>query len=251
MTIKGKGEHLPLEIAGDALLDPHLQVARPLKELLPDELVHFNRIRTLTEVPLPDLTSGLPFKASIDRLTETLVVGLQKEFPATVGAVAKTAGKVTTTTTIGRIGPFTKKENPRPEEGWKEGVICAVCQGDVGEGDYMWRRERTVESLKEIGQIKAYVEQEQAGQKSTFTDPPFNSDTDDICVHLCYGCQNIARDLASSSSSGVKWAGSLSSELELLKRWPMPGYSLEAIARNREKMREEIKGFLLGEEGDD
>jgi cytoplasmic tRNA 2-thiolation protein 2 len=235
LTIKGRGEQLPIDVASEARVAPGISFVRPLKEIFPDEMAHFNRSLGLESALLPSVTSGLPFKASIERLTENLIVGLQNDFPATAGAVSKTAEKVTTRTTEGLIGPF-------PSDGFEPArgdfPKCSICLANIHPDDFMWRRLQTVETLEEIGNRESGPGKE-AGVGRAIQDGPSSTDA---FLHLCYSCQNIARDLAASTVPSRKADVS-----PPILPWDLPPHSGEAVAANRARMKLQIDEHLLEE----
>ncbi|KAI9006882.1 hypothetical protein DFJ74DRAFT_689687 [Hyaloraphidium curvatum] len=248
LTIKGRGERMPLDVAAESRPFPGLTFLRPLRDVLPDEIAAFNRFRRLEPVAVPGVASAMPFKASIDRLTEHLVVGLQAEFPATTGAVYKTAYKVDTLTTRGKLvryGP-SGREQAVPVAG--SFPACALCLGDVHPGDYGWRRDRTVESLDQIGTGPAADGEahegngHQAGARGEPAHAP--DDPGDLFRDLCYACQNIARDLAASAVPGRRDLRH-SESAAAVAAMDLPPHSAAAIAANRAKMRAAVAEFLL------
>lgn len=224
---------MPLEIAGEAHIAPGLTFIRPLREVLPDEIAMYNRVKELRVLQVPSIVSAEQPNASIDRLTENLLVGLQRSFPATMGAVSKTAYKVQTRTTDGLVGPFQNQPEPTEELAFFK---CAICYSYIHPDDADWRRRRTVESLDDLNRdVDPHKEDKLlAGIE----------ETGELFRHLCYGCQNVARDL-------VDRKGPLPAEGADNGRLDFPPYGVKAIASNREKMKVMIGEFLIEDDEED
>ncbi|CAG8624724.1 956_t:CDS:2, partial [Paraglomus occultum] len=94
LTSKGRGFSLPLEIAGEVQWFGDIKVMRPMKDMLSKEIGLYNQFLDLDSVFIPSLTTMLPPKASIERLTEDFIVGLERDYPSTVSTVARTAAKL-------------------------------------------------------------------------------------------------------------------------------------------------------------
>ncbi|KAI8806317.1 hypothetical protein BJ742DRAFT_774318 [Cladochytrium replicatum] len=61
-----------------------------------EEVAYFNHYEWIDFIARPKLTTGMPAKQSIDRLTEDFIVGLMNDYPATVNTVYRTASKLST-----------------------------------------------------------------------------------------------------------------------------------------------------------
>ncbi|KAJ3171340.1 Cytoplasmic tRNA 2-thiolation protein 2 [Geranomyces variabilis] len=154
-TSKGLGFAMPTEMAERPTWPADIEVVRPLRDLSAKQIAIFNRTAKVETFVTPGVTTGMPAKASIDRLTEAFVVGLVKDFPMTVNTVLRTAMKV-------RTG-CEEKETPR----------CTFCDGPMQEDSQDWRTKHTVTQLQPTSEQDA--------------NPPAAS-------VLCYGCQNLCRD---------------------------------------------------------
>ena len=79
-----------------------------MRELTSKEVVYWNRLRNLSFVEVEQLDTKKPNKASLSKMTEAFINGLQRDFPAT-------------TYTIGKIGyKLQSEKNPNNK--------CAFCQ---------------------------------------------------------------------------------------------------------------------------
>ncbi|KAF0460340.1 cytoplasmic tRNA 2-thiolation protein 2 [Gigaspora margarita] len=94
-TSKGRGFSLPLDISG---LNPwfgDVTILRPMKDTLSKEIGIYNKFQGFETTIIKSLTTMMPPKASIDRLTEEFVVKLERDFPSTVSTISRTAAKLT------------------------------------------------------------------------------------------------------------------------------------------------------------
>ncbi|CAG8644177.1 19498_t:CDS:10, partial [Dentiscutata erythropus] len=91
-TSKGRGFSLPLDISG---LNSYVTIVRPMKDMLSKEIGIYNKFQGFETTITNSLTSMMPQKASIDRLTEEFVVKLERDFPSTVSTISRTAAKLT------------------------------------------------------------------------------------------------------------------------------------------------------------
>lgn len=89
-TVKGRGAGIPGLVApgkGDRIY--------PLREILDDELQKYAQLRNLSKYVRPEAPVPMVTKLqSIDELVHRYFVDVQKEFPAVVSTVAKTASKL-------------------------------------------------------------------------------------------------------------------------------------------------------------
>jgi len=91
---QGRGAHIAHEMAfGDARL-PDVMVLRPLRDFLAKEIVLYNSLQNIEPTILPNMSTMESSTASLDRLTEGFLNGLQAEFPATVSTVFRTGTKL-------------------------------------------------------------------------------------------------------------------------------------------------------------
>ncbi|CAJ0636867.1 3401_t:CDS:2, partial [Entrophospora sp. SA101] len=101
-NINGRGFTLPLEIsAQEDSWFKGLVVSRPMKDMLSKEIGIYNHFLELDIIFTPTLTTmKTSSKASIDKLTEDFIVGLEKEYPSTVSTIVRTAAKLNTSNSI-------------------------------------------------------------------------------------------------------------------------------------------------------
>ncbi|KAJ2891662.1 Cytoplasmic tRNA 2-thiolation protein 2, partial [Coemansia aciculifera] len=96
LTSRGRGFSLPLEVGAEApfMGCNDLTVYRPMRDLIMKEVAFFNLWTAQPSVVVPTFTTGAPETASIDRLTEAFVVGLDRDFVSTVPTVCRTMQKL-------------------------------------------------------------------------------------------------------------------------------------------------------------
>ncbi|RKP37480.1 hypothetical protein BJ085DRAFT_29496 [Dimargaris cristalligena] len=140
LTSRGRGYSLPVEL-GDG--------SQWFKEV----------------VTPPSFTTGLPVKASIDRLTEDFIVGLDRDFPSTTSAVTRTAAKLT------------------PRDGLDLRKQCLLCLMPVETDIPQWKSDITVRTNTD-------------SQSTKDAQGPSSPSTLNLTSHLCYACQNTLSELA-------------------------------------------------------
>ncbi|KAI8905671.1 hypothetical protein DFJ77DRAFT_478576 [Powellomyces hirtus] len=279
-TSRGRGFGMPVEMSEHAGWYKGITIVRPLRDILAKEVAVFNRFEQIHAVLTPDFTTGMPAKASIDRLTEAFVVGLQNEFPMTVNTVVRTAAKVVTGYT---------DEDTTP---------CPLCDGPIQKSSSDWRARHTVSNLaavKNPASTTGGVKQKEDGKSSpcsndcacsenvtSVTVPPPSISTSccsstrasakpmDISPHICYACQNLCRDVVDTAAAAAvtrrKTAAPLptsqnsSSATSIAAPPPeqqqpafvLPAYVAEAVVarKGRDWMKKEIGEFLI-EHGED
>ncbi|KAJ1972989.1 Cytoplasmic tRNA 2-thiolation protein 2, partial [Dimargaris xerosporica] len=94
MTSKGRGYSLPFDLGTGAGWFQDVRFVRPFRDCMDREVVLYNRFKGLEAVHTPSVTTGLPIKSSIDRLTEDFIKGLDRDFPSTTSTVTRTAAKL-------------------------------------------------------------------------------------------------------------------------------------------------------------
>ena len=90
---QGRGSQLPYSVAfkdGRSAVP----VLRPMREFTKKEIQFYNCFSNVTSFTIPSFTTKAFGHASIHRLTEALIVGLQASFPSTVNTVLKTGDKI-------------------------------------------------------------------------------------------------------------------------------------------------------------
>ncbi|KAI9001643.1 hypothetical protein BC832DRAFT_562229 [Gaertneriomyces semiglobifer] len=243
LTSKGRGFALPNEVSLDTDWHDGLILLRPIRDILSKEVAAYNRFERLDCVVTRTLTTGLPAKASIDRLTEEFVLGLQKDFPMTVNTVIRTAGKIVTNADAAERR-------------------CPLCDGPVYPGSHEWGVKHTVSKLStnEDGVVEMTRQLsstsikhdccEAADECACNAVPGCSSDPTDagvvnIALNLCYACQNYVRDARDTAAARSRKA-------QLQERDNnAAGLVLPAFVGNearRSWMRAQVQDFLLDDE---
>ncbi|KAI8813537.1 hypothetical protein BJ742DRAFT_788629 [Cladochytrium replicatum] len=218
-TSKGRGFSLPLEIAGDTNFHGDVIVTRPLREILSKEVAFFNHYEGIEFIARPKLTTGMPAKQSIDRLTEDFIVGLMNDYPATVNTVYRTASKVST----GLDRPDVSK--------------CPLCGGPVQAESNQWRRRHTISKLGESSAENGSSDNK-CDDSGCCGSGGCGSNVESVNVQplLCYGCQNLPSDRDPKKPL-------------LLPPYVLDGIkSKEQVGRNRAYMEEVVQEFILSDD---
>ena len=90
---QGRGSQLPYSVSfKDGRSE--VPVLRPMREFTKKEIQFYNCFSQVTSFAIPSFSTKASTHASIHRLTEELIVGLQAGFPSTVNTVLKTGDKI-------------------------------------------------------------------------------------------------------------------------------------------------------------
>ncbi|KAJ3081706.1 Cytoplasmic tRNA 2-thiolation protein 2 [Quaeritorhiza haematococci] len=161
-TSKGRGYSMPLDIGNEAAWFTDVTILRPLKEVLSKEIGIFNHYQSIQIHPAAttSVTTKMPAKASIDRLTEEFIVGLQRDYPSTINTIVRTISKVSTGYHQEEEEPLTgktikdgKKDGSTKVKAGTGGKIpanarrCPLCGGPVRPGADLWRSRHTIKEL--------------------------------------------------------------------------------------------------------
>ncbi|KAL2916057.1 Cytoplasmic tRNA 2-thiolation protein 2 [Polyrhizophydium stewartii] len=195
-----------------------------MRDILAKEIGIYTRLARLDTVVHPTLTTGMPPKSSIDRLTEHFIVGLEEEFPATVSTVVRTAFKIKTA--------------------HKNKDVCPLCEGPVD----------TIDTTALI----VYGPPAEPAAASAERMEPTQQQHDapiDLGPLLCYACRNITHNIkqrmrataatavTAATATGEPWA----------RETILPGYVARhaALRVSRDRMRDQISEFLIDSGGED
>ncbi|KAJ2005898.1 Cytoplasmic tRNA 2-thiolation protein 2 [Coemansia thaxteri] len=168
LTSRGRGFSLPLEIGAESRLAGGVTVYRPMRDYIMKEIAFFNLWTKQRSVVVPTFTTGAPTTASIDRLTEAFVVGLDRDFPSTVSTVCRTVQKL------------------ELREDALDALPCIVCNLPAEPNAQVWRNRLTVSEAPNAqpalsNASAALVTDVKAQHQSPF----------DVTAHLCYSCQSL------------------------------------------------------------
>ncbi|KAJ2460714.1 Cytoplasmic tRNA 2-thiolation protein 2 [Coemansia sp. RSA 2424] len=167
LTSRGRGFSLPLEVGAEApfLGSSDVTAYRPMREYIMKEIAFFNLWTGQRSVVVPTFTTGAPEAASIDRLTEAFVVGLDRDFASTVSTVCRTVQKL----------------ELRPEA--KTAAQCIVCRMPAESNAQEWRNRLTVNVAPDR---QSPLEQQRVSTSSADSQPSL-----DVTSRLCYSCQSL------------------------------------------------------------
>lgn len=130
---KGRGTSIPLMIAYNDDRLKSVSICRPMKEFLLKEIgfyIYFHKLRIIHQ---NEPVTMKPVKTySIDRLVETFIEGLQREFPGTVHTILRTCDKLRVPKSY-----FDNESNPLVEELLsKNYILCPDCFTIVSKYDF-------------------------------------------------------------------------------------------------------------------
>jgi cytoplasmic tRNA 2-thiolation protein 2 len=91
-TAKGRGISLPFDLSLETMRS--CLIVHPMRDILLKEVAIFNQFNDIHQLNHKKLTTGMPLKTSIDRITSEFVLGLDKEYPSTASTIIRTAFKI-------------------------------------------------------------------------------------------------------------------------------------------------------------
>lgn len=195
-----------------------IPILRPMREFLSKEIAMYNHFLNIPFQIKCTLSTKADFKASILRLTENFVVGLQSQFPATVS-------------TIYRIG---NKLCPDSERICEE--KCILCQSYIdttnSEECSALRALKLSEKLcqKLQNQDNCQISNNCCCKKGKDNSDCLSESRIDFIQYLCYSCQITVKEMKNQNL--------LPSSILLDAK--------QKLSRNQ--MKEKIKDFLLNDE---
>ncbi|XP_030831670.1 LOW QUALITY PROTEIN: cytoplasmic tRNA 2-thiolation protein 2 [Strongylocentrotus purpuratus] len=229
---QGRGVTVPLEVGFADNREGDSTFVRPLREFPSREVSLYNHLMGVESVCIPTLTTKASQYASINKLTDDFIHGLQVGFPSTVSTVLRTGEKLCMVSSSGDEGS------------------CIMCKAPLDTNvSACSALESTQHSLAELsdpdrGQQTANGQCSLAVSCETSYDDQSSSECcgqgdgschstkktisfGDVSKGLCYGCRITVRDMKGVNS--------------------LPGYVLEEAGRRqrRSEMKEEIQDFLL------
>uniref|UniRef100_U9SUL9 Cytoplasmic tRNA 2-thiolation protein 2 n=1 Tax=Rhizophagus irregularis (strain DAOM 181602 / DAOM 197198 / MUCL 43194) TaxID=747089 RepID=U9SUL9_RHIID len=225
LTSKGRGFSLPLETSGETNWFEDVIITRPMKDMLSKEIGIYNQFAGLDDVYVQNVTSMMHAKASIERLTEDFIVGLEKEFPSTVSTIARTGAKLTPSDSI-------MKENR-----------CVICLMPYQENNKIWQNRIIVMTIPSSQQSNGCNDIQLNCSKNTTSGGCINGCNDtsndesmvnaEFADSLCYACRVDIRDIKITN-----------------KKIILPPYVAEGVEErkkkiNRKQMRKHIEEYLL------
>ncbi|CAG8603202.1 5242_t:CDS:2 [Cetraspora pellucida] len=191
-TSKGRGFSLPLETSGLNSSFGDVTIVRPMKDMLSKEIGIYNKFQGFEATIISSLTSMMPPKSSIDRLTEEFIVKLERDFPSTVSTISRTAAKLT------------------PPEFIDSDNHCIICLMPYQKDDKIWQSRITVmttPSSSTIVKIQNSISENSVISSSTCPGAATCCSSDcctsedlNICSltdFLCYACRINMRDINS------------------------------------------------------
>ncbi|XP_013408735.1 cytoplasmic tRNA 2-thiolation protein 2-A [Lingula anatina] len=219
---QGRGMHLPFETGFADCRHPEMKIVRPVRDFTAKEVAMYNAFHNLQPLVLPALTTKAASNASIERLTETFVTGLQADFPSTVSTIFRTGEKLSV------------------EDMDSEVDRCQFCQAPLDtnvpassalNATLFSQSLSQKSSTSTIGGASNCDKTDSCcgeGDGSCQTQKDFRLTKEDLADVLCYGCRLVIKDMNSVD--------------DLL---PANVLQSAAAAVRRKKMKDEIQDFLL------
>jgi cytoplasmic tRNA 2-thiolation protein 2 len=167
LTSEGRGFNIPFETCVENSIHEGITILRPLKDVILKEVAFYNHYLNLF---VPPLFQTHATKASILKLTEHFLIGLDRSFPSTVSTVCRTASKL------------------QPNPIYKELNGCEFCGNFIEPGVMEWRKGITVYTNTNSTDNSS-VKEEDATPETEFN------------KNLCYGCQTNFLEIKSNPNN--------------------------------------------------
>jgi len=231
---QGRGSQVALNTTFADARNEDVQFVRPVRDLNVKDLAMYNNLFHVSSVFIPTLTTKGEVGASIERLTETFVTGLQADYQSTVPNIVKTSEKL-------GLPNFSATK-------------CVYCKSplDTSAGSPALGTASALNAVQFSISLSQNQVQQRSGSAKTEGQGCSSQDTccgegdgschskiekgiqlNDIMDHLCYGCQLSIRNFTGDS---VTLPLFMKKEAE--------------FATQRIKMRDEIADFLLEDDDD-
>ena len=215
---QGRGGDLPYETGFSDDRHGNVIFVRPMREFMTKEIALYNFFNNVETVLIPTLGTMSHSHASIDRLTEDFVSGLQADFPFTVSTIFRTGDKLSV------------------KEVSEDVAACALC------GVPMSVNPTLLSTLTDsVSSVKLDTDDKNTPQSATDCCGGCSSGCSsssseqeltkgNILDTFCYGCRLTFKDSKFNVSD-------------------LPSSVLETAAKvhHRAQMKEQIKDFLLDE----
>ena len=227
---QGRGSQVSLNGGFSDFRYDEVSFIRPLRDLNSKELMMYNFLFNVETVTIPCITSKEIFGASIERLTEHFVTGLQADYQSTVSNIVRTSEKLgmpdlSDTKCVLCQSPLDTKQGPAS-------ALSAV--------EFSLKLSQSANEIinksKKISDSSPCTSSMQNDEETCCDKKSGNCHTrpvnpitfDDVIDYLCYGCRLTLRNFSGNQIS-------------------LPNFLLKETEhfKQRDKLREEIADFLL------
>ncbi|XP_078384995.1 cytoplasmic tRNA 2-thiolation protein 2-A-like [Oculina patagonica] len=215
---QGRGGDLPYDTGFSDDRHGDVSYIRPMREFMTKEIALYNFFNNVETVLIPTLGTMSQSHASIDRLTEDFVSGLQADLPFTVSTIFRTGDKLSV------------------KESSEDVTACALCGVPMNVDPTLLSTLTDSLSAAKLGDDNKSTPKSASDccggcDSGCSTSPSEQQLTkDNILDTFCYGCRLTYKDTKFDVSD-------------------LPSFVLEAASKvhHRAQMKEQIKDFLLDE----
>ncbi|KAJ1800201.1 Cytoplasmic tRNA 2-thiolation protein 2 [Coemansia sp. RSA 2399] len=215
LASRGRGFSMPFEVGAESSWFGDVVAYRPMRDFIMKEIAFFNQWTKQRIVVVPTFTTGAPVRASIGRLTESFVVGLDRDFASTVSTICRTMQKL------------------EPQQRALDALPCLVCRMPVEEDAHEWRSRLTVNQGSATD----------SADLSTTTNDSSVKEAD-ITRLVCYSCQNIVR----SAATGTVFPGGSASSYRRDAQQSSTSEPSAEIDDRQEHLRKQIEMFFIADD---
>ena len=206
---QGRGADLPFDTGFSDNRHGDVTLIRPMREFATKEIALYNFFNSVETVPITTLGTMSHSHASIDRLTEEFVTGLQADFPFTVSTIFRTGDKLSAMDTS------------------DDTTNCAFCgvPMNLGPNHFSTLSDSKLDSKLDIAASSCAGDCD-SGCSSSSSGRWLTKQL--VLETFCYGCQLTFRDVKFNPND-------------------LPTYVVETANKiqQRAQMKEQIKDFLL------
>jgi cytoplasmic tRNA 2-thiolation protein 2 len=225
---QGRGEALSFDTGFVDSRHGEVTILRPMREFVAKEIFLYNFFQGIEAISIPTLATKSNCYASIDRLTEEFISGLQVQFPFTINTIFRTGDKLTL------------KDNS------VSGYHCSLC------GVPLVQSEQGKLTTK-LEQIKLENCQETENHKADARDGDFkdccgSSSSGSAGEHTCISQKKNARAVSKDEVTKTLCYGcSLTLKDMKAEYEALPSFVTESTSKqfNQAQMKEQIDEFLL------
>ncbi|KAJ1736368.1 Cytoplasmic tRNA 2-thiolation protein 2 [Coemansia sp. Benny D160-2] len=175
LASRGRGFSLPFEVGAESTWFSDVVVYRPMRDFIMKEIGFFNRWTAQKTVVVPTFTTAAPARASIGRLTEAFVVGLDQDFSSTVSTIGRTMQKL------------------EPQKSARDALPCLLCGLPVEHNAQEWKSRLTVNRSSDAAALPCPSKSTDSTDRCSENNAQTAADVTRL---LCYSCQGIVHSAA-------------------------------------------------------
>ncbi|CAL1533260.1 unnamed protein product [Lymnaea stagnalis] len=167
---QGRGSQVSLNTGFSDTRNGDVMIIRPVRDLNSKDLAMFNKLFNVKSVFIPTKASKTSLSSTIEKLTETFVMGLQADFPSTVSNIKRTSEK---------LGLANTETCPK----------CCLCMSPLDTRTGPSSALKAIEFSQKMSRSHPTEKKPTGGGDNCCRDKGDNSFQNNLMDCLCYGCR--------------------------------------------------------------